>query len=85
MSHNDSEFRKKKLQDLKDAKFFKHGYMANMSLVLLTLHDKFDFSKEELEDLIDETAELLDSYNKDFLSFEDICVTLFEETGITVK
>jgi hypothetical protein len=49
------------------------------------LHDKFDFSKEELEDLIDETAELLDSYNKDFLSFEDICVTLFEETGITVK
>jgi len=85
MKHNDQAFKEKQLKRVSDNQAFKHGYISNMAFALLVLNDKFDFTEEQLNQFIDEAAELLDSYNKDLLTFEDICETLKEETGITLQ
>ncbi|MCF8018170.1 MAG: hypothetical protein K9L62_02105 [Vallitaleaceae bacterium] len=73
------------IKDLNEDQVFKQGYMANMTLVLLVLNDKFDFTEEQLDKFIDELSNLLDSHNKEYVTIGDICNVLKDETGITVN
>lgn len=48
----------------------------------LVLHDKFGFGKQRLTKYVAEVADLFDSMEKKFVSFEDIRTTVYNELGI---
>lgn len=53
-------------------------------LYLTVLHDKYGFGTKRLEKCLDQVNELLDSFNKGYISIDDLNNTLHEETGIKV-
>lgn len=55
-----------------------------MLLVLTVLHDKHGFGTKRLEKVLEEVNDLLDSFNKGYISIDDLNGTLHEETGIKV-
>ena len=50
----------------------------------MILHDKFGFGLVRCERFTDAVLELYDSFEKGYVSLEDIHKTLKEETGITI-
>ena len=80
--HNDGKFKKNVLTEQAKLHAFKQGYMTKLALALLLLHDKFDFTEEQLNSFVDHSGELLDSVGDGLLTFDDIIKTLKEETGI---
>lgn len=53
-------------------------------LYLTVLHDKHGFGTKRLERVLDQVNDLLDSFNKGYISIDDLNNTLYEETGIKV-
>lgn len=59
---------------------------ANLIISLMVLHDKFDFTPEQLDDFLTEYYKQLDSYNTGYVeSVEDFRTVLKEECGIEIK
>lgn len=55
-----------------------------MLLMLTVLHDKYGFGTKRLEAVVDQVNDLLDSFNRGYISIDDLNTTLHEETGIKV-
>ena len=53
-------------------------------LYLTVLHDKYGFGTKRLENVLYHVNDLLDSYNKGYISVEDLNETLHDETGLKV-
>ena len=59
---------------------------ANMIISLMVLHDKFDFTPEQLDDFLTEYQKQLDAYNRGYVeSVNDFTDVLKEECGIELK
>lgn len=58
---------------------------ANMIISLMVLHDKLDFTPEQLDDFLTEYQKQLDAYNSGYIeSVEDFRTVLKDECGIEV-
>lgn len=58
---------------------------ANLIISLMVLHDKFDFTPEQLDDFLTEYRKQLDAYNTGYVeSVEDFRSVLKDECGIEV-
>ena len=82
--HNDNAFKQALLNRRNEQKLIDATFQANMILTLTVLRDGFDFGTVRLERFIDKYQDLLDSYNKGYISVEDLAETLKKETGIRV-
>jgi hypothetical protein len=72
----------KKIKDEAMTEAIDKAFILMLGLPVMVLHDKFGFGAKRLERLTDEVLELYDSYNKGFLTLDDIMNTLKEETGL---
>ena len=61
------------------------AYKAFMLLGLMALRDEFDFGKVRMERFVDKMHDLLDSYNRGYISVLDLHDTIKEETGLDIK
>ena len=58
---------------------------ANLIISLMVLHDKLDFTPEQLDDFLTEYQKQLDAYNSGYIeSVEDFRTVLKDECGIEV-
>ena len=58
---------------------------ANLIISLMVLHDKFNFTPEQLDDFLTEYQKQLDAYNSGYVeSVEDFSTVLKDECGIEV-
>ena len=60
------------------------AFLLMLGLPVMVLHDKFGFGPVRCERFTDAVLELYDSFEKGYVSLEDIHLTLKEETGITI-
>ena len=60
------------------------AFLLMLGLPVMVLHDKFGFGPVWCERFTDAVLELYDSFEKGYVSLEDIHLTLKEETGITI-
>ena len=51
----------------------------------MALRDEFDFGKVRMARFVDKMHDVLDSYNRGYISVRDLHDTIKEETGIDVK
>jgi hypothetical protein len=73
------------VQNRRDAdKLINSAYKAFMLLGLMALRDEFKFGPERMQRYVDKMHDLLDSYNKGYISIEDLNQTIYEELGIKV-
>ncbi|MBO5100591.1 MAG: hypothetical protein J6B63_04705 [Treponema sp.] len=78
-----SDINKNKETATKDA--VNEAVSLMLSIPVMVLHDKYGFGKKRLQKFTDQCLELFDSFNKGYVSFEDLINTLKEETGVEVK
>ena len=57
---------------------------VNMLLTLTVMHDKFGFGYKRIERLLKSYQELLDSYNKGYISPDDLNAVLWKEVGVKI-
>lgn len=55
-----------------------------LGIPLMVLRDKHGFGKKRLENFIEDSIELLDSFDKGYITFDDLQDTIYEETGVRV-
>jgi hypothetical protein len=60
------------------------SFMLMLGIPLIALRDEYGFGKVRLERLMDRMLEVYDSFNKDYLTLEDLHKTIFEETGVQI-
>ena len=48
----------------------------------MVLRDKWGFGKERLGRFADQVTDMYESYDLGYISFEDMCTTIYEETGV---
>ena len=60
-------------------------HKAFMLLGLMALRDQYEWGTVRLERWVDKMNDLLDSYEKGYISIKDLEDTLYEETGIRVN
>ncbi|MBU5627719.1 hypothetical protein KQI82_12445 [Oscillibacter sp. MSJ-2] len=78
-----SDIQKMKRDASRDAANLAFSMM--LGLPVMVLHDKFGFGPVRCERFTDAVLELYDSFEKGYVSIEDIHGTLKEETGITIE
>lgn len=66
-------------------KLIHSSYTAFLLLGIMALRNKFDFGSARIERWIDEINDLRDSYEKGYISVQDLQKTIKEETGIEIK
>ena len=49
---------------------------------MIVLHDKYGWGKKRLSDFIDHVLEQYDSFNKNFITLDDLWNTIEKETGV---
>lgn len=65
-------------------KLIESSHKVAMLLTLTVLHDKYGFGTKRLERFLHEYKELLDSYNRGYISPDDLNMVLHEEVGLKV-
>ena len=65
-------------------KLIESSHKVAMLLSLTVLHDKFGFGTKRVERFLHEYKELLDSYERGYITPGDLNRVLFEEVGIKV-
>lgn len=56
-----------------------------LSIPVTVLHDKWGFGKIRIERFTDQVLDLYDSFEKDYVTLEDLKQCLLEEAGITIE
>ena len=56
-----------------------------LSIPVTVLHDKWGFGKVRIERFTDQVLDLYDSFEKDYVTLEDLKQCLLEEAGITIE
>ncbi len=76
----------RRVKNRRDAdKLIHSSYTAFLLLGIMALRNKFDFGSARIERWIDEINDLRDSYEKGYISVQDLQKTIKEETGIEIK
>lgn len=57
---------------------------VDLLIVLMILHDQFDFKKDDIKKMIKEYRDKLDSYDKKYFSYEDMRELIKDEIGVEV-
>ncbi len=65
-------------------KLIESSHKVNMLLALTVLHDKYGFGSKRIERFLKEYKELLDSYERGYISPDDLNSVLWEEVGVKV-
>ena len=82
---NNKQIRKPQVNNRRDAdKLIAASHQTAVLLTLTVLHNKFGFGATRLERFIDYYQDLLDSYNRGYVSMQDLNTDLQEMTGIKV-
>lgn len=82
---NNKQIIKPQVRNRRDAdNLINSAYKTFMILGLTALHDEFGYGTKRLERFTDKVHDLLDSYNKGYISPDDLNQVLKEETGISV-
>lgn len=75
-----------RVRNRRDAdKLISGAYEVFLLFGIMALRNKFEFGNARIERWIDEVNDLWDSYNKGFISLEDLKKTIKEETGVTIE
>jgi len=61
------------------------AFLLMLGLPMMVLHDKYGFGKKRCERFIDQVIELYDSFDKDYLTLDDIHKCLYDEAGIKLE
>lgn len=56
-----------------------------LSIPVTVLHDKWGFGKVRIDRFTDQVLDLYDSFEKDYVTLEDLQQCLLEEAGITIE
>ncbi len=76
----------RRVKNRRDAdKLIHSSYTAFLLLGIMALRNKFDFGSARIERWIDEINDLRESYEKGYISVQDLQQTIKEETGIEIK
>lgn len=76
----------RRVKNRRDAdKLIHSSYTAFLLLEIMALRNKFDFGSARIERWIDEINDLKESYEKGYISVQDLQQTIKEETGIEIK
>jgi hypothetical protein len=76
----------RRVKNRRDAdKLIHSSYTAFLLLGIMALRNKFDFGSARIERWIDEINDLKESYEKGYISVQDLQQTIKEETGIEIK
>lgn len=51
---------------------------------LIVLRDEFGFGKVRLERYMEKYNEVIEAYNEDYITLEDVAETIEQETGISI-
>lgn len=78
-----SDVQKMKLDASKEAA--EKAFLLMLGLPVMALHDKFGFGPVRCERFTDAVLDLYDSFDKGYITLEDIHRTLKEESGITIE
>lgn len=60
------------------------AFILMCGLPLMALRDKFGFGKTRLERFSDALLDLYDSFDKGYITLEDLHKTIYEETGVKI-
>ena len=55
-----------------------------LGIPLMVLRDHHGFGKKRLEAFVEDCIELFDSFDKGYITFDDMQKTIFEETGVQI-
>lgn len=61
------------------------AFVMMITIPLMVLRDKYNFGKKRLEAFSDYVLELYDSFDKGYITFDDLKKTLKEEVGVEFK
>ena len=76
----------RRVKNRRDAdKLIHSSYTAFLLLGIMALRNKFGFGSARIERWIDEINALKESYEKGYISVQDLQQTIKEETGIEIK
>lgn len=64
------------------AEALEQAFVLMMGLPMMALRDEFEFGKKRLERFSDKVLDLYDSFNKDFITLQDVIDCVYEETGV---
>lgn len=53
-----------------------------LCLPMIVLHDKYGWGKKRLSDFMNHVLEQYDSFNKNFITLDDLWNTIEKETGV---
>lgn len=56
-----------------------------LGIPVMVLHDQFGFGRKRLEKFTDATLELYDSFEKDYITLDDLIQTIYEETSVKIE
>jgi hypothetical protein len=82
---NNPKVQNPRVKNRRDAdKLINAANKVTLLLVLTVLKFKFGFGKVRLDRFIEHYNDLLDSYNKGYITVDDLNTDLFENTGMKV-
>lgn len=58
------------------------AFTMMLGLPVIVLHDKYGWGKKRLSDFMDYVLEQYDSFNKNFITLDDLWNTIEKETGV---
>lgn len=58
------------------------AFILMLDLLMIVLRDKYGWDKKRLSDFIDHVLEQYDSFNKNFITLDDLLNTIEKETGV---
>jgi hypothetical protein len=58
------------------------AFVLMLCLPMIVLHDKYGWGKKRLSDFMDYALELYDSFEKDYVTLDDLWDTIEKETGV---
>lgn len=58
------------------------AFVLMLGLPMIVLHDKYGWGKKRLSDFMDYVLELYDSFEKDYVTLDDLWDTIEKETGV---
>lgn len=61
------------------------AFLIMLAMPMLVLRDKYGFGKIRLERFMDQVLEVYDSFNKDYLTLDDMHQALKDEVGFTIS
>lgn len=79
------ELRRKKLTGEDIHEIIKNTFIETCEIFTIIMHDKYNWDKTQIEELLLQTKEMNDSILKKYLSLQDIRQTIHDELNIIIR